>query len=194
MVKRTMLTSEIIEKLTEKIRSISEEQDANAAVAIILKPTAKDTEILLVKRTKRSSDTWSGQMALPGGKHEVKDLNLKETVSRETLEETCIDLNRCVFLGTLKAVRSRPRPELLVLPFVVQLKYDPEICLSENELDEYLWVPFEILKKSSNIVRVGSSMKSAFVLGHAVVWGMTYQILTDFIEIVESIKKGNFKI
>lgn len=95
-----MVYADKIKKLSKTLKPISEEQDAEAAVALILKLRNHDIKILLVKRVENPADPWSGQVALPGGKRDAKDQNLKKTVVRETLEETNINLlHRCQFLG-----------------------------------------------------------------------------------------------
>jgi len=95
------------ERLTEMLKQTSENLDANAAVVVLLKSTDQDFQVLLVKRAEKISDPWSGQTAFPGGKRNPEDWNLKETVVRETLEETRINLfEGCRFLGAMEPVRS----------------------------------------------------------------------------------------
>jgi 8-oxo-dGTP diphosphatase len=62
-----LVSAEAIAKLPSALEPISDEQGANAAVALLLKPRRNDFDVLLVKRVKNPSDPWSGQMALPGG-------------------------------------------------------------------------------------------------------------------------------
>ena len=83
----------ILERFTLNLRK-EIVSNANAAVVIILRSNHKDVEVLLVKRAKKITDPWSGQVALPGGKKNSNDENLKNTVIRETLEETGIHLQK----------------------------------------------------------------------------------------------------
>ena len=175
-----MVTAAAIQKLPTSLRPVTDEQGANAAVSLILKPEAEDFEILLVKRAIRQTDPWSGQMALPGGKREPQDANLKATAIRETLEETGIDLRESLFLGVLDAVHSEPRRDLRILPFVVQLRGEPEVKLNFGELDAYLWVPYEtIIQSRGKTVQPDFGEVSAFLLQDEVVWGITYKILQN---------------
>jgi 8-oxo-dGTP pyrophosphatase MutT (NUDIX family) len=73
------------ERLTEMLKQTSEKQDVHAAVVVLLRATNQDFQVLFVKRAENSGDPWSGQTALPGGKRDPEDRNLKETVVRETL-------------------------------------------------------------------------------------------------------------
>ena len=128
--------TEIINKLQQKLNSRTEIRSAGAAVALLLRSADKDFKILLVKRVEKPSDPWSGQMAFPGGKRDLKDQSLMQTAIRETLEETEIDLSHnCKFIGTLKNTRSTVKPELLVAPFVFFLSHDPVINLNEDTND-----------------------------------------------------------
>ena len=62
---------------------------------------------MFVKRAEKSTDPWSGQTALPGGKCDPKDQDMKATVVRETLEETGINLlEGYQFLGVMDPVNS----------------------------------------------------------------------------------------
>ncbi|MCK5562861.1 NUDIX domain-containing protein, partial [Candidatus Bathyarchaeota archaeon] len=104
-----------IENLCKVLKPVSDRQDADAAVALLLKLQDQDLKILIVKRAENPADPWSGQMAFPGGKRDSKDQNLKQTVVRETLEETNINLlDRCRFLGAMEALRSTQRPEMKI--------------------------------------------------------------------------------
>jgi len=96
-----------VERLSKMLKKTSENLDANAAVVALLRATNQDFQVLFVKRAENSGDPWSGQTAFPGGKRDPEDRNLKETVVRETLEETRINLlEGCRFLGAMKPVRT----------------------------------------------------------------------------------------
>jgi 8-oxo-dGTP pyrophosphatase MutT (NUDIX family) len=182
-----LVSADALAKLPTELKPVSAEQGANAAVALLLKPRRGDVDLLLVKRVENPSDTWSGQMALPGGKREPKDLSLKDTVMRETLEETGIAIDQCRFLGVLEAVRSEPRPDFEILPFVVLLEGEPRLKLNRAELESFLWVPYQKVVQSRGVVKFSFGKVPAFVFADAVVWGITYRILSEFIEAVEAI-------
>jgi 8-oxo-dGTP pyrophosphatase MutT (NUDIX family) len=65
-----------------------------ASVAAILRWKEKEKqnlEILFIRRTINERDTWSGQIAFPGGKRNTNE-NTLETAQRETMEEIGLDL------------------------------------------------------------------------------------------------------
>ncbi|WXG44087.1 MAG: CoA pyrophosphatase [Promethearchaeati archaeon SRVP18_Atabeyarchaeia-1] len=175
-----------VEALSRKLTKFSEETQAVAAVAILLREADRNLRLLVVKRVENPKDPWSGQMALPGGRREPGDRSLKETVIRETLEETNIDLaNRCRFLGVLEPVRSAVRPGMTVLPFVFVLEHDPEIKLSAEELERYIWVDPKQLIRSRGSVKFNFGAFPAYLIGDSVIWGLTYIILTKLLETLQ---------
>jgi len=184
-----MVSAEAIAKLPSALKPVSDEQGANAAVALLLKPRRGDFDLLLVKRVENPSDTWSGQMALPGGKREPKDSSLKDTVVRETLEETGVALDPCRFLGVLGAVRSEPKPDFNILPFVVLLEGEPRLNLNKAELETFIWVPYEEVVQSKGIVKFSFGKVPAYMFADGIVWGITYNILSEFIKAVEECRK-----
>ena len=185
-----MTAADCIEKLSRDLRPLSDEQGANAAVALLLKLENADLNVLFVKRVENLADPWSGQVALPGGKRDVADLSLMQTVVRETLEETSIDLSAgCRFLGVLTALRSKPRPGLMILPFVVLLEHEPSIRLNEKELEGFVWIPHGEIIRGKGSVEFSFGEVQAFVVGRMVIWGLTFRVLEDFSRTLELVKK-----
>lgn len=180
-----MFNADAIAKLPTMLKPISDEQGANAAVALLLKSKGSDFDVLFVKRVENLSDPWSGQMALPGGKREPKDKDLKETVMRETMEETGMKLDDCSFLGVLNAIRSKPKPEIKILPFIALLEDEPKPKLNKSELESFIWVAFEEVVQSKGIVESSFGKVPAYIFADAIVWGVTYKILSKFVKAVE---------
>lgn len=170
-----------IQKLSKVLKPVSEGQDAKAAVALLLKPVDQDLKVLFVKRVVNPADPWSGQMALPGGKLDSKDQDLKQTVVRETLEETNINLlDRCRFLGVMEPVRSTVRPEMNILPFVILLEQEPSIKLNE-ELEWFVWMSPKELAEHKGTAKFSFGEFPAYIVGNNVIWGLTYRILKKVI-------------
>ena len=174
-----------IKKLSKVLKPALEGQDAGAAVVLLLKTTDKDLRILFVKRAENPADPWSGQMALPGGKRDATDQSLKQTVVRETLEETNINLlDRCRFLGVMETLTSTPRPEMKIVPFVVLLEHEPSIKLNE-ELERFVWISPEELVRHRGTVKFSFGEFPAYVVGNIIIWGLTYRILEIFVHILD---------
>lgn len=185
-----MVNAEVIAKLPAVLKPVSNEQQANTAVSLLLKPRRGDFDLLLVKRVENPSDTWSGQMALPGGKREPKDESLKDTAVRETWEEIGVAVGTCRFLGVLDAVKSEPMPKFKILPFVVLLEDEPRLKLNKAELETFIWVPYEeVSSQRKGTVQFSFGEVPAYIFAEGIVWGITYNILSEFIQAVEAAQK-----
>ncbi len=170
-------------------RRVHEPGAREAAVAMILVPTdAAGLELLLIERVKRAGDPWSGQMALPGGRRDDVDATLLETVSRETREETGVELPPDSLLGELDDLfpNISVLPKIVVRPFVFGLETRPTVAASD-EVATHVWASLETLRecRRTEEVVVGESRRTvdAFVLGERVVWGITYRIVAPFLDI-----------
>ena len=182
-----MDATDAVDKLSRVLGTDHERPEANAAVALLLQAINQDLRVLLVKRAENPTDSWSGQMALPGGKRDPKDRDLKETVVREVFEEININvLDRCRFLGVLPPQRTKRRPELQILPFVILLEQEPSIRVNEGEVAQCIWVSLKELvhKEGRVILRVGE--RPAYTIGKHVIWGLTYRILREFLSVLTS--------
>jgi 8-oxo-dGTP diphosphatase len=176
-----------IEKLKRRLNRL-EDVDAEAAVAALLMRGEEGLKVLLVKRSENPSDPWSGQMAFPGGRRRLEDHDLKDTVVRETFEETGIDLDRYLFLGTLDMAFSKVVKGLGVLPFVVLAEERPNIVLNE-ELCSYLWIPIDLLNLSKGSARMKQREVPAYTVEGHVVWGLTYRIIENLLGLMSTQKK-----
>ena len=175
------------EKLSKLLKQNIESLDANAAVVVLLREEDQGFQVLFVKRAEKSDDPWSGQTALPGGKRNPEDRDLKETAVRETLEETSIKLlEGCRFLGAMKPLRSTRRPEMKILPFVVLLEKEQAISLNE-ELTGYFWTSLKELAQHRGTANFSFGEYPAYITKNHVIWGLTYRILKKLMNILESI-------
>lgn len=165
-----------------------------AAVAIVLRRAHDDqVELLLIKRSEREGDPWSGHVALPGGRHEPGDATLQDTAVRETREETGIDLARDgVVLGTLDELRPRTPtlPPIIVTPFVAIVR--PQVTIvTSDEVAFTFWVSLASLADpalagESEVAARGATWRvPSYRLGGQVVWGMTERILRNFVAVLD---------
>ena len=164
-----------------------------AAVAVVFRRTDDDVlELLLIKRSEREGDPWSGHVALPGGRHDPDDATLQDTAVRETREETGIDIARDGHvLGTLDELRPRTPvlPPIIVTPFVAVVPATVSIEPSDEVADAF-WVPLATLADptisiESDIKNRGATWRvPTYQLGVHVVWGMTERILRNLLSLV----------
>jgi 8-oxo-dGTP pyrophosphatase MutT (NUDIX family) len=162
-----------------------------AAVSLVVRGR-EELDVLLIKRARRQGDPWSGHMALPGGRRSPEDASLLETAVRETREETGVDLDRAgVHLGRLGGVvpQSVHLPRLTISPFVFGVPHDTPAHVASAEVDAIHWVPLDVLAspdvRGTFDIRLPSGLTQKFPslnVCDEVVWGLTYRILTDFLE------------
>src|SRR5260370_1555175 len=109
-----------------------------AAVAVILRDGDEGLEALFIHRAVRAGDTWSGQIAFPGGRRDPGDADLLATAIRETMEEVGVDLSGAERLGVLDDLypRTPVLPPAVVRPFVFALTSRPTIVVGPEEVQE----------------------------------------------------------
>ena len=164
-----------------------------AAVALIFRAGADGSpELLFIKRAEYPGDPWSGQIAFPGGREEAGDASLQATATRETREETGIDLAReGMVIGVLDDLRPRTvrLPAVIVRPFVAVLERSEPLELS-SEVALAFWIPFGTLAhkeawREDRVFARGVQI-NARVFRHEdhVIWGMTERILAQLLELL----------
>lgn len=166
----------------------AEEGRIHAAVSIILRGSP-DLEVLLIRRAEAEGDPWSGHMALPGGRREAGDHDLRATAIRETLEETGVCLeSRGVKLGCMDPVSPATHrlPPISIFPFIFGVEEGTGAEVASGEVAEVLWVPLSSLRspQAEGTVQIplGDERRTfpCIRVGRRVVWGLTYRILTNF--------------
>ncbi len=186
--------------LSEALASYASDEDdpllldeayLQAAVAVVLR-ARPDLELLLIKRAQSERDPWSGHMALPGGRRDEDDDDLQTTAVRETREETGVDLDlRGRSLGRLDIVApSSPRlPKLTISPFVFGVPHDVDAAVASGEIEQVFWVPLSRLRDPATRGTIeiplpgGIRPFPCFEIADEIVWGLTYRILTQFLDV-----------
>jgi 8-oxo-dGTP pyrophosphatase MutT (NUDIX family) len=151
-----------------------------ASVAIIINPEDRGGSVLLIRRTERSNDPWSGQISFPGGHKSAEDQGLLQTAIRETKEEVGIQLNQHELFGSLPFVTTRSR-RVQVAPFVFALK--SAVTVETNrEVAESFWAPLvelsrlEVKRRKVQAEEVILEANSYDYQGR-VIWGLTFRLL-----------------
>jgi 8-oxo-dGTP pyrophosphatase MutT (NUDIX family) len=179
--------------LREKLRShpgpTEAVDDAQAAVAAILKPGPLGAEVLLIKRADREGDPWSGHLAFPGGKREATDSSLLVTSIRETKEEVGLTLPSSSFVVRLEDVRARTNG-YKVAEFVFTLDASSVVLEANEEVQDTLWVPLERIalsqgKDTMPWTVAGQTIELPCVkLGNHVLWGMTHRMVMQLLDVL----------
>jgi 8-oxo-dGTP pyrophosphatase MutT (NUDIX family) len=175
-----------------------------AAVAVILRPSGPDTEVLLIRRAERPGDPWSGHMAFPGGHHEPCDKDLRETAVRETFEEVGLNLHEHEYLGQLDEVAAMARGRavgMTIAPYVFALTDAPHVLRPNHEVAELLWASLgRMFRGEADAIKeinYGGETRQlpAFRVDDQLVWGMTHGMLRSLFsllseQIVEAESRG----
>ena len=167
-----------------------------AAVGALLRWVDEDPEVLLMVRATDPRDRWSGQVALPGGREEPHDLDLRATAVRETREEVGVDLHRVARpLGRLDAVQARARGglrPLSVTPFVFAATTDAVPIEPGPEAAEAFWFPLARAARGElddtfvwDVGPVPMSFRCWQFEGRPV-WGLTYRMLDGLLELLRA--------
>jgi 8-oxo-dGTP pyrophosphatase MutT (NUDIX family) len=165
-------------------------REPEAAVAIV-RTRGPDSTILLMRRAEREDDAWSGHWSFPGGRRDQSDVDLLQTALRELREECGIRLVREQVSAALPPTLARRRtgPFLLVAPFVFDIETELPTMLDAKEAAGAVWIQQSmLLDPTQHSFRRAPGMSAevwfpAIALPGAPLWGFTYRLLVDWLEI-----------
>ena len=170
----------------EKLADISADYSnyRPSAVLILLYPNKQlQTSVLLIERMTYDGH-HSGQIAFPGGKAELSDLDLQATALREFFEETGADVTPTV-IGRLTPVYI-PVSKFMVQPYVSYVEQKPNFSASSYEVNELIeWeidhlLNPEIIKETTIEPTPGLKLKTPyFDVQGKVLWGATAMMLNE---------------
>ena len=169
----------------------------DAAVAIV---HAREPEpaVLLIRRSERDDDPWSGHWSFPGGRRDDADPDLLHTALRELEEECGVRLDRSDCEGGLPASIARRHAGrfLLVAPFFFAVPRQLDTVLDPREAAGALWVPESVLRDTSRHRLRAVPGRPAHTLFPAVelegppLWGFTYRLLTEWLALAPDSTDG----
>ncbi|MGB6501175.1 MAG: CoA pyrophosphatase [Thermoplasmata archaeon] len=163
-------------------------ETAGAAVTIVLRDGASDTEVLLIERSRNPRDPASGQVALPGGRVDERDSHLRATAVRELEEE--VGLTEGDLLGPVRFVRVEPAPRFRLRVGVFTGELGPHAssptARNPQEVAHVFWFPRAHLE-AAEPYRVFTDrgpleLPASRFEGH-VLWGFTRRVVRDFFDL-----------
>jgi 8-oxo-dGTP pyrophosphatase MutT (NUDIX family) len=164
-----------------------------AAVALLVRPR-ESLELLLIRRAELQGDPWSGHVALPGGRRAGPDQDLLVTACREVEEEIGVPLRRIgTFVGALDEITPATPllPPIVIAPFVLAVPPATRAHPDPREVQAALWVPVDALRDTRALSEVsielpdGTGSFPSLVYEDYTIWGLTYRILTQFLELTQ---------
>jgi 8-oxo-dGTP pyrophosphatase MutT (NUDIX family) len=162
--------------------------EAEAAVAIVHACGLQES-VLLIRRTERDNDPWSGHWSFPGGRREAGDPDLVHTALRELEEECGIRLGRERLEASLEPALTGRRlgQSITVAPFLFRADSELPTILDPHEAAEARWIPLSLLRDPARhclrpVQRLPREMAfPAIVLNGVPLWGFTYRMLTEWL-------------
>lgn len=164
---------------------------AHATVAVVLRERKGDVELLLMERTPRSGDRWSGHLAFPGGVVQHGDASLLDALEREVREEVGLDLGadgRVLGpLGELFTLSHRGFGLMVITPFVVELLRDAPVVLG-SEARSVAWLSLaELVRRRTHASRARRWLgwmwpRAGEPVGSAWLWGLTLRMVDELVD------------
>lgn len=211
------------QKLTEVLKMndfkiIGKDRYINASVLISLVKLNGEEHIVFEKRSLKIRQ--GGEISLPGGKFEKRDKTSSETAIRETCEELGIDRGKIELLGKYGTLINNSGILLDVYVGYLNILTVEELKFNREEVEKLVVVPLKFFKENKpKIEKIGvrnipefsakeynlpkryysswsgSSRKVYFYnYKEEIIWGMTAEIIFDFIEELYKMEvKNDFK-
>lgn len=159
-----------------------------AAVAIVHAREPEES-VLLIRRTEREDDPWSGHWSFPGGRRDPEDPDLLHTALRELAEECGIQLVREQMEAALPPTNAGRRLGriILVAPFLFRVDRTLPTVLDPQEAAEAVWIPLQLVRDPSRhlltpVPRLPKEMNfPAIELNGVPLWGFTYRVITHWL-------------
>ena len=170
-----------------------------AAVMLLLYEERGVEHVLLQVRTARV-EHHAGEIGFPGGRHDPGDASLLHTALRETHEEIGLAPHELEILGQLDDTVVLSSNHLM-RPYVGAVLGRPpatssgaprEFVTAAAEVHELLRVPLDHLRSVDAhgefpVNRGGElALMPAYRYGEHVIWGATYRVLSQFLELYEA--------
>jgi len=172
-----------------------------AAVALILSRIGSSHRMLFIERATHPGDPWSGNIGFPGGKVEKDDADTRHAAERETMEELGVDLGKAEYLGRISDHDGAHLPVLLSCFVYGIVGEEIEFTISE-EVKDVFWLPIEELTDPDRcgmheFTFAGDRFESHCVQlpyeDKPVLWGLTYRLVSEFLEKTLKINKEKFE-
>lgn len=145
--------------------------------------------VLIERATSRG--VHSGQIAFPGGRREIDDLDFKHTALRETEEEIGLPANDIEVLGGFSPLYIPPS-NFLVHPFVGLYHQAPTFIPQPSEVAQVIPIDFNLLIHDSAIVEQAIKVRGfnmtvpTFLINGITIWGATAMMLSELRHMIKS--------
>jgi 8-oxo-dGTP pyrophosphatase MutT (NUDIX family) len=159
-----------------------------AAVLVPLLRRKGELHVLYTRRSDRLA-SHRGEVAFPGGRFDRRDPHLLAAALREAYEEVGIEPQAVDVLGSFEGRRTHST-NIMVTPFVGIVRGTPVLRPDPKEVAEIFEVPLSALadprhRAAHRWERNGAtSHRPAIIYQQQVIWGLTYELTTRFLELI----------
>ncbi len=174
---------------------LSHKKFINSAVIFLIIPyNDKPYDLVLIRRTKSTTDKHSGEMSFPGGKFDQKlDTSYLDTALRELDEELGILKNKVSILG---CIDDHLTPKgFVITAFVAFINQDTKMVKQDGEVNEIVKIPITFFADKKNFKERTYKLKDELIgVGKYnyfspdnkkyVIFGATSHIIVNFIDTV----------
>ena len=154
-------------------------------------PKNNNTHLILIKRASYNG-VHSSQIAFPGGKPELEDVDLMQTALRETHEEIGVHPNKIEIIRSFSEVYIPPS-NYMVFPFMGISKVELDFRIQEEEVESVVELPLNVFLDDNIIAHKTMTTSYAndilvpgFLVDNNFIWGATAMMLS---ELKDTIKK-----
>jgi len=160
-----------------------------SAVLILFYKNGDEIKFPIIRRPSYEG-YHSGQMALPGGKHEKCDKDLTATALREAFEEIGVCIENIEVAGCLTPLHI-PISNSLVTPVVAFTNELSLFVIDPKEVDEIFTVSIDEFLNPANKITEQWSIQGKnwripfYLLQGQKVWGATAMILSELEELIK---------
>ena len=158
-----------------------------AAVLLLLYPTSSQIHAVFIKRVVNPNDKHSGQIGLPGGKHEPTDTDLQHTALRECYEEIGVNPSKIEVIHSLTPLYI-PISNFLVNAFVGWSPHSLNFVPDPSEVDQIIEIPLSNLLNQYPYIKFNleQNLLPHFSFDEHKIWGATALIVHEFVELISN--------
>lgn len=161
-------------------------------MALFYPDLKQNTQLLLILR-KTYKGVHSNQIAFPGGKSEVGDIDLLHTALRETHEEIGVLPSEVKIIKSLSTVYIPPS-NFEVQPYIGLLTKTIPFILQESEVEALVEVPLfdflddgKVFNQKLTTSYATNIEVPAFKLNGYTVWGATAMMMSEIKELLRQV-------
>ncbi len=162
--------------------------EPQAAVVLLHCLRPGPAALLLIRRSQRADDPWSGQWALPGGRRDPGDLDLRATARRELREECGVDLapDLCLEPRPIAEAGRHANRLIEVAPFAVALDQRPDLDPDATEVAACRWLTLDEWRDPGRHGRAAplperpDLILPCLDLEGLPLWGLTYRVIAEW--------------